>query len=148
MNSDIYAAVVEAIGPALRRAAHANIEPMRTSYYRSGVKRSALPEYDFVLNLRPFARLQHGKDKKVSRELAAQVRNSITLVCRGAVESAVYDDRADTLSVRFYHCAVRFPRHAELSKRQRTIIIEDREFNAEVFGLRDFDLTEIEKETD
>lgn len=144
MNSDIYLAVVMAAAAGIRRAAHDNIEPMKHSYYRHGQDRVGGQWFDLSIRLEPLARLQTGKDKKINPNLVALARNSVTLLCREAVQELVYDDREQVLNVRFYRGAVRFTRSAAV---QRSVTIHEREYKADYFGLRDFALTEIEKET-
>lgn len=159
MNSDLYLAVVDAMGPRLVEIAHSRLgmEPPRRSWYGERVELEkrplGAPEFDLELPIRQF--LKYGSNartrKKPTSELAAAIINMITVLGRGAIDTARYDDRKDRVLVTFNPGLVRFEENgahrsygsgANVTYQPvyRKIIIGERSFTPDYFGLRDYTL--------
>lgn len=141
MNSDIYQAVLDAMASGLRKAAHSYVQPTRQYYGFMEQKTKPEPmadEFAIVIKAEPMLRLLPGKKKKENYEALSAVANCVTLLCRDAVDSIKQDAKTMTVTVTLASGKVRLvERRGAAPKR---IIISEREYDSDYFGLRDFAL--------
>lgn len=145
MNADLYAAVVEALGPQLVKEAHRN----RLHNLEAG---NNFTVTGARLNVRAF--LKHGRNARDRQRpgptLVGEIRNCVTLLCRGAVRDFQHDDKTDVITIAFHKGEVmngyvhkrygRYDTRSEVS--YKVLRIGDKEYAPDYFNLISFRVPE------
>lgn len=151
MNSDLYRAVCDALAPVIIKRAYDNaLLPSADRWsYGTPVRPSNEPMFDGELDLRQFTKTIKGQ-KEVNSVLIGAVRNCLTLLLRDSLEKVDLssDYSKDHMMIRFKPQSIRFNVESRRDPKAygrtietvdyRSIIIGQRSFSADYFGLVSF----------